>query len=77
MGIQSARSDCGGRAMNYRPTWNLASIPDPVLASENGRRSSAKRKVRSGGRPMICGGCGDCKQCELKRKRQHSEGVQA
>jgi len=28
--------------MKYRPTWNLASIPDPVLASENGRRNAAK-----------------------------------
>ena len=61
--------------MNYRPTWNLASIPDQVLASENGRRSAAKRKVRSGGRPMNCGGCGReiCKACELKRKRQEAK----
>lgn len=34
---------------DYKPTWNLASIPDAVFLSEVGRRNAAKRTSPLGG----------------------------
>jgi hypothetical protein len=35
----------------YKPTWNMGSIPDEVLYSEVGRRNAARRTTAGGYRP--------------------------
>jgi len=35
----------------YKPTWDLASIPDQMLLSEIGRRNAARRTTAGGARP--------------------------
>jgi hypothetical protein len=42
--------------MDYKPTWNLASIPEPEWKSENGRRSRSKAKPYQNLKP-----CSRCK----------------
>ena len=37
--------------MQYKPTWNIESIPDAVLYSEVGRRNAARRTTAGGARP--------------------------
>lgn len=53
--------------MNYKPTWDLSTIPDNIWASELGRRCVARRVRPSGGarpgagRPKklaVCQACG-------------------
>ena len=44
-----------------------APIPDAAIASEIGRRSSARRKNRRGGRVPSCL-CGTCLKCKWRLK---------
>jgi hypothetical protein len=49
-----------------------ATIPDEVLASERGRRNSARRQTnaggRNGGRPVCA--CGTCRACQKRAATQ-------
>lgn len=69
--------------MEYKPTWNLSTIPEDALRSEVARRNNARRSTFGGGRPVTCG-CGKCKMCRARlakalsrerARRSESEGV--
>jgi Mg-chelatase subunit ChlI len=49
--------------MNYRPTWDLSTIPTPALAAELGRRSAENR-------PLKCHPDAPDPNCERCKKRQ-------
>lgn len=59
----------------YHPDTDPTTIPDAVLKSEWGRRSSESRKVKAGGhnggRPRTCE-CGTCPTC-LRWAKQHAK----
>lgn len=46
--------------MNYRESWDLASIPDAEIFSEVARRRSAQRGDNVGGRPKSLSPCEHC-----------------
>ena len=60
----------------WSPTWDLATIPADIFASERARRVAAKRKTHAGGRPPIerpCPRCGAA--CPSAREaRSHCQG---
>lgn len=47
--------------MNYKPTWDLSTIPDDLIIQEAGRRRAAMRQTysggRNGGRPPVTKRC--------------------
>ena len=49
--------------MEYRDSWNMASVPQDVLISELMRRNSAKRQHFRGGKEPSCL-CGTCRTCK-------------
>ena len=64
---------------DWKPSWNLASIPDDLLLSEAGRRNAAKRTAPLGGarpgagRPVelvLCPHCGT-QVTKTQAKRGH------
>jgi len=51
--------------MDYKPTWNLATIPDETLYAELGRRRSAARTTHASGSTPTCT-CGTCRKCKKR-----------
>ena len=63
--------------MEYRDTWNLATVPEDVFKREWSRRSYVKRKAigaaAAGGRPKVVKPCPKCGQAFSAREmRRHS-----
>ena len=67
--------------MKYRPSWELGTIPEKEWKSEAGRRSSAKRGDRTGGRPIVLRPCPKCNQqfptAIWKKHKPHCQTAQA
>jgi hypothetical protein len=68
--------------MQYKPTWDLQSIPDDVFRSEIGRRSAARRKTAGGYRenagrkPEMVPCPRGCGQIVSKTEAQRGHGCQ-